>query len=136
MFSRSCHAGLLVHGDEDFNGWVGNGGVLQQGHGIGHGDAVVAAQSGPTGKDKLVVVGQVQGLLGHIHGAVRVLLADHVHVALEQHRGVVLIAGGSRLEPENVPHRVLDDTNAVAFGKFFQIIADGFDIPGAMRNGA
>ena len=114
---------------------MGNGRVCQQSQTHGNGDTVVAAQRRALGKHKLAVVGHIQSLGGHVNGAVRILLADHVQMALEDHGGVVFQAAGAGAIDNHIVHFILNVPQAMGFGKVHHIIRHGLCIPGAMGNG-
>ena len=130
------HANLLVNGDDDFQRRMGNGGVGHQSQSKGNGNAIVAAQSGALGVDIAAIVGDIQALGGHIDGAVGILLADHVHVALDDDGIVILVAAGAILENDHIVGLVLAVAQAVLLGVVHQIVADGLGVAGAMGNGA
>ena len=130
------HPDLLVHGDDDFQRGMRDGGICQQGQGEGQGNAVIATKSGALGKDKLAVMGQVQTIHGHIQGTVGLLLADHVHMALKDHRGMVLQALGTRPEEDDIIYLVLDVFESVGLGKGYQIVADGLGVAAPVGDGA
>ena len=129
------HTGLLVHGDDHFQGGMGNGGVGEQGHGIGHRNAVITAQGGTLGKDIAAIVLHIQAFLLHINGAVRILLADHVHMTLEHHRLVVFIAGCSIAKEDHIVKLILDIAQVVFLCKGNQIVGNGLGVIRAMGNG-
>ena len=114
---------------------MGNGRVCQQSQTHGNGDTVVAAQSRALGKHKLAVVGHIQSLGGHVNGAVRILLADHVQMALQNHGGVVFQAAGAGAIDNHIVHFILNVPKAMGLGKVHHIIRHGLCIPGAMGNG-
>ena len=88
------------------------------------------------GEDIIAVMGNVQTVSLEIDGALRVLLADHVHVALDDNGLVVLIALGGRSEEDDVVQLVLDIADALLFGKGDQIIGDDLGVAGAVGHGA
>ena len=134
--SSAQHTDLLVHSDDDFQRRMRNGGVSQQSQRKSDGDAVIAAQGGALGVDILTVVGHIQALGGHIDGAVSILLADHIHVALNDDGIVILVTAGAFLEQDNVVGLVLDIAQAVFLGEAHQIIADDLGVAGAVGHGA
>ena len=126
------HTGLLIHGDDDFQRRMGNGLIGQNGHGISHSDAVIAAQGSTTGENIGAVMGHIQALSLHIDGAIRILVTDHVHVALQDHRGMILVAAGTFLIEDHIIQFILLVTDAVFLRKRHQIVADGLGIAGTM----
>ena len=131
---RALHADLLVHGENALQGRMRNVVRLQNGQRVGHGNAVVAAQSGVLRPDVFPVRAQRQGVLAEVDGALLGLLRHHIHVTLEDHRGVMLIAGGAVLVDDHVMDLVLHAAQAVLPGKAHQVVADLFGIPGAVGN--
>lgn len=63
------HPDLLVHGNDHFQRRVRNGIVVQNGQGIGDGNAVITAQGGSLGKDAASIMGHVQTIHSHIQGS-------------------------------------------------------------------
>ncbi len=57
-------------------------------------------------------------------GDIAVLLGDHVHVGLQNHRGSVLMSGSGRLGHHHIAYFVGLYRYIVFFGKFQQIISD------------
>ena len=114
---------------------MGDGFIGQQCHGIGNGNAVVAAQGGTLGKDILTVVVDIQTLGCHVDGAVGILLADHVHMALDDHRLVVFVAGGGIAEEQYIVQIILDIAQVIFLGKVHQVVGNSLGIVRAMGNG-
>ena len=114
---------------------MGNVFGVQQRQGIGHRHAVITAQGGTPGKNVRAIVGQVQAVVLKVNGAVRFFFANHVHVTLQNHRGMVFIARRSRLKDHHIVPLVLLEAKPPILGKPDQIVTDGFGIPGAVGNG-
>ena len=129
------HSRFLVHGDNHFQRGVRNGLVRQQSHGKSHRNAVVSSQGGALGEHPLSVMGHIQSFGLHINGAVCILLAYHIHMPLEHHRGMILIPGRPLLEQQHIVERILNIGNPLFLGKGYQIVADGLGIAGAVGNG-
>ena len=108
---------------------------VQQGQCIGHSHTVIPAQGSTPCKNVGTIVGQVQAVVLKVNGTVRLLLANHIHMALENHWGMVLIPRGARLEDHHIVPLVLPEAEASLLGKPDQVIADGLCIPGAVGNG-
>ena len=102
------HTDFLVNGDDNLQRRMGNGLVGQKRHGVGQGNAVIAAQGSTLGEDIAAVMGQVQALNGHVQGHIGVLFADHIHVALEDYGLMVFHAAGALPEENDVAHFVLN----------------------------
>ena len=115
---------------------MGQGAVGQNRQDHRHSDAVVPAQRGPVRPDPLPIGHQVQALLGHIFGAVLCLDAHHVDVALEDHGGGPLIAGGGLLPDDYVVYIVLPPAQAQLLGKGDAQIADLLSVVTAVGDGA
>ena len=81
-----CHACFFVNREKGFEGGVGNVCALEHGEDACHPDAVVRTQRGAVGPHP-IAVDEHADAFGHevkIRGFV--FLANHVHVALENHR--------------------------------------------------
>ena len=129
-------ADLLLRGHDHFQRRVGNGIVRQQSQRHSGGNAVIAAQSGAPGVNAGAVVGHVQALRRHINGAGGLLLADHIDMALQNHRGMILHAAGARGKEDNIVHFVLNIAKVMRLRKSNQIVGELLCVPGAVGNGA
>ncbi len=67
---------------------------------------------------------QAQAVLRKIDIAVRILLADHVEMALQDHGGMVLIAGAGRLADDNVVRSILLPAQAALLRKADAVVRD------------
>ena len=130
------HSDLLIHGDDDLQRGMGDGLVCQQRHGIGNGNAVIAAKGGTPGEDKTLIMGHIQALILHVDGAVRILLADHIHMALKDHRRMVLHAAGTLLEEDHIAGFVLNVTKSLFLRKGNQIVRNLLCITGSVGDAA
>ena len=79
---------------------------------------------------------QTQAVLCKIDVAVRILLTDHVEVTLQDHGGMVLIAGAGRLADDNVVRRILLPAQAALLRKADAVVRDRLCVARAMRDGA
>ena len=79
---------------------------------------------------------QAQAILRKIDVAVRILLADHVEVALQDHGGMVLIAGAGRLADDDVVRRILLPAQAALLREADAVVRDRLRVARAMRDGA
>ena len=129
------HTDLLVYGDDHFQRGMRNAAVGKQRQGIRHGNTVIAAQSGSPGEHTLAVMGHIQALPVHVNGAVLVLLADHIHMALEHHGRMVLQTAGAFLEEDHIVALVLDITQTLLPGKGNKIVRNQLGVPGSVRDG-
>ena len=127
---------LLVHRQHDLQPGMGQGIAVQNGQGHSHGDTVITAQSRAPGINDVAIHSQIQALLGHVLGAVRRHVADHIHLALEDDRRSILIARRSRLDEEDVVQFILIVLQSPILGKSRQVVADGLGIAGSVRDGA
>ena len=100
-------AGLLVNGDQGLEGAVGDVLAGQHRQGRGHADAVVGAEGGARGPEEVAVTQHLDGVLEEVVDRVLVLLADHVHMGLEQTVGRPSLPGGGRLADDDVADLVL-----------------------------
>ena len=132
---RAQHADLLVHGDDNFQRRVRNGLVRQERHGIGYSDAVVTAQSGASSEHITLIVGHIQPILSHVQRTVGILFTDHIHMALEDYRGMILQAAGALLKEDHIVGFVLNIADSIFLGEGNQIIRDPLGIPGTVGNG-
>ena len=103
---------------------------------IGHGDAVVSAERRAVGKNIGIIMAQTQAVLCKIDVTVRILLADHVEMALQDHGGMVLIAGAGRLADDDVVRRILLPAQAALLRKADAVVRDRLRVTRAMRDGA
>ena len=133
---RAEHADLLVDGEHRLEGRVLQRIGIQHRQRIGHGDAVVSAERRAVGKNIGVVMAQAQAVLRKIDIAVRILLADHVEVTLQDHGGMVLIAGAGRLADDNVVRRILLPAQAALLREADAVVRDRLCVARAMRDGA
>ena len=79
---------------------------------------------------------QAQAVLRKIDVAVRILLADHVEMALQDHGGMVLIAGAGRLADDNVVRRILLPAQAALLRKADAVVRDRLRVARAVWDGA
>ena len=115
---------------------MGNGGIRHQCHGVSKGNAVIAAQSRTLCGNAVAVMGHIQTLYSHVYGAGSILLADHIHVTLQDHRFVVFHTACAVLEDDHVIQLVLNVAQTMFLGKADQIVTDHFGVAGAMGNRA
>ena len=130
------HTDLLIGGQHNLQPGMLHGGVLQRRQCHGYGDAVIAAQSCSLGAYQIAVHKEVQALLVHILGTVRLLFAYHVHMALQDHRRGVLIARRGRGDQDHVVGLILIMLQTQLFAECHAPVADGLCVGGAVRNGA
>ena len=74
---------------------------------------------------------QAQAVLRKIDVAVRILLTDHVEVTLQDHGGMVLIAGA-----DDVVRRILLPAQAALLREADAVVRDRLRVARAMRDGA
>ena len=133
---RAFHTGLLVNRDYHLQTGMGNAVRIKKGKRAGYRDAIVSAQTGSFRIQPVSIHLQIQALPGHVLRTVRVLYCNHVHMALQDHGFLILIARSCFLYYNDIFHLVLQADKASAFREFLQIIADRFHISGAARNAA
>ena len=104
--------------------------------GVCHGNAVVAAQGGAVGPDVLAVGAEIKTVLREINGTVLGLFSDHIHVALENNGGMMLVTDGAVLVNDDVVGLVLIILQAVVLGEADQPVADLLRVGGAVWDGA
>ena len=129
------HAGLLIHGNDHLQRRMGNGLVCQDGQCISQSNAIIAAQGRPLGEHIAAIVRHIQALGLQIDGTVLILFANHVHMALDNHRGMILHAAGAFLEHNHVVQLILHIPDSMLLGKGHQIVADGLGIARSVRDG-
>ena len=117
-------AGLLIDREERLEGSVLDRRVEQRGQRGGHADAAVGAERRALGLDPLPVDAGADGVVLEVELHVGVLLADHVHVRLEDDRRTVLEARGGGFAHDDVARRVLAVFDAVALGERHQEVDD------------
>ena len=100
---------LLVHGEEQLKGAVGDGRVVGDRLRGRHPDAVVRAERGPRRDDPVAFDDDLDRVLEEVEVGGFVLLGDHVHVALEDDGGGLLSALGAG----HIDHEVADGVAAM-----------------------
>lgn len=130
----SFEADLLVDGEESLNRTVNQILVDHHGHSGGAADAVVGAESGALGLNPLAVDISLDRVFHKIMAYVAVLLGNHVHVGLKDHRRGVLMTGSGRLAHHYVAHLVGLNLDAVVVGEFYEKIPDLLFMAGGTRN--
>ena len=113
-----------------------DGRIVQNRKRISHCDAVVAAERRSLGINISVVVRQAQTLDRKIDVAVRLLLADHVEMSLQNDGRVRLVSGGGRSIDHDVIVRILHAAQAALLGKRHAEIAHALRIPRTVGDGA
>ena len=132
----AIHAGLFIHSDDHFQRRMGNGSISHQGHGVSKGNAVIAAEGCSLGRNAVAIMGHIQTFGSHINGAIGILLADHIHMALQDHRLMVLHAAGAVLKDDHIVQIILNITQTMLLCKADQIVTDHLGVAGAVGNGA
>ena len=97
--------------------------VGHDGESGGNAYAVVGAECGAVGAHPFTVDDGLDGVVLEVEVLV-VALADHIHVALQNHCGGVFVAGGGAFAHYHVADFVGVGVNAVLFGKVKDIFAD------------
>ena len=115
---------------------MGDGVVVQHGQRHGNGDAVIAAQGRALGKDRVALHCHVQALQGHVLGAVGGFFADHIHMALEDHRRGLFVTGRGLLDDDHIVQVVLIMLQAPLLGERRQIVAESLGVARPVRVGA
>ena len=131
---RTVHADFLGYRADELQPRMAQRLRIQQSQCIGHGDAVIAAERRSLCADVIAVDLQVQAFLLHIFRDAGILLADHVHMALQNDRLLVLIAFGSLFDDDHVVQFVLIDLKSAVLCKFHQVIADCLLMIGRSRD--
>ena len=132
----TIHTGLLVHSDHQFQGRMDNGAISCEGHSKSHGNTIVTTPGSAIGKNIIAVMGDIQALSIHIDGAIHILFTDHIHMTLDDHRGMILHAAGTGDENDDIVQRILDIFQALLLRKVHQVVADDLGIARAMGHGA
>ena len=128
----SGQARLLVDRKERFDGAVLHGGVDQDSQRGGHADTAVGAERRAFGPDPPAVDARADRVPVEIELHVGVLLADHVHMRLEDNRRTVLEARRGGLAHHHVADGVLLVFEIVLPGEIDQ----KFDDPALLLRGA
>ena len=132
QFEGPRQARLLVHREERFQRPVLHRRVQQHGQSRRHPDAAVRTQRRPLGLHPLAVDPRADRVVLEVELHVRVLLAHHVHVRLQDHRRAVLVTRRRRLAHHHVPDGVLLVFDVVPPGEIDQ----KFDDPALLLRGA
>ncbi len=127
--------GLLVDREQELEGAVDERLVLHHGQGGGQADAVVGAEGRALGVDPFAPDLGQDGVLAEIVDLVRVLLADHVQVALEDGPHGRLAAGRRRLADQDVADLVALARQAQGGGDRKDMIPEGLFAARAMGDG-
>ena len=77
----------------------------------------------------------VQTIGIHVDRAVSILLADHIHVALQDHGKMILHTAGSLSKEDDVVGFILNIAKSLLLGKGDNVVADGLGVMGAVGNG-
>ena len=108
---------LLIDGEECLQRPVLRRGVEQHGQCGGHADAAVGAERRSFGLHPPAVDARANGVAFEVEHDVRTLLADHVHVRLQDHARTVLVTRGGGLAHHDVTRGVLTVFDAVLLGE-------------------
>ncbi len=102
----------------------------------GQPDAVVRAERRAVGLDPFALDRGPDGVLGEIVGDVGVLVADHVHVTLENDAGGALATRRGLLADDDVADLVLLGFETEARGRGQDVLGQGLLVPGTVGNAA
>ena len=128
------HANFFIHSDNHFQWRMWDTAISQQSKRIGNCNTIVTTQSGSLGIHKFSVMGNIQSLSLHIDGAICIFFANHVHMSLKNHRGMILHATSSGPKQNHVVAVILNIAQIMFLGKSNQVITDHFRISGAVGN--
>ena len=103
QIAGAVQTGLLVARDEDFQGTVLDGLVSEDSEAGGNTDAIVSTQRGVRGLQILAVNARNNRIFGEIDVNFVICLADHIHMALEAHRLLVLTTFEITLQGRRIP---------------------------------
>ena len=111
-------------------GGIGLAVVSQNSHSESHADAIVSAQGGFLCDDLVILDHKVDGISFEVVLTASVLLADHIHMSLQNDTGMVLktLAGG--LAHDDVVNIVSLVLQIVSLCKLHQISAHGSFVAG------
>jgi len=128
---RPSQPGLFVDGEERFNRAELQGLVFEDRQAHRQADAVVRAERRPFGLEDVVLDVDLDRVLGEVEGDVAVLLADHVHVALEDGDGFLLHALGRGFDDDDVADLVGADLQPLFLGEVEDVLPDLLLVLGA-----
>ncbi|KAF5053689.1 hypothetical protein DSECCO2_395900 [anaerobic digester metagenome] len=109
---------------------------IQNCHRHSYGNSVVAAQRGSLCQNQIAVHRQIQPLFRHILGTLGNLFADHIQMALQDHRLRLFISGGRFLDDDDIVCRVLMILKATRLCKVRAPVTNRLRVSGAVGNGA
>ena len=112
-----------------------DGFVSQKCQTVGNSNTIITAQSGALGINTTAIMGDVQTVHIHIQRAVCILFANHVHMALEDHRGMAFHAAGTFTEENDVIIFILNILQVMLLRKGNQIIRDHLGVLGSVGDG-
>ncbi len=127
-------SGLLVHGEEQLEGAVGDGRVVGGGLRGRHADTVVRAERGLGRDDPIAIDDDLDRVLQKVEVGGFVLLGDHVHVALQDDGGGLLSALGAGHVDDEVADRVAAVRQAARLGPGAQVRHHGLLVAGRSRD--
>ncbi len=131
---RPVHSGFLVRGNQNLKRRMPQRIVCKQRHTVGNCDAVVPAERCPPRSKHIPLSKKLQPLVLKIMPHSLVRHADHVHVALKDHRRALPAALRSRLSDQDVFCLVLHVFQSAFPRKLHKEITDFFVVSGASRN--
>ena len=117
-------ARLLVHGEQRLQRTVLRLGVDQHGQRRGHADAAVGAQRRTLGTHPAVLDARADGVVLEVELHVGVLLAHHIHMGLEDHRGLRLVTRRGGLAHHHVANGVFPVFEPVLLGERHEVLDD------------
>jgi hypothetical protein len=119
----AVHAGLFAGRDEQLERRVGEVRAVQDGQAVRYRDAVVRTECRAVRPHEIALDLEGYGVLGEVVAGPLGLLADHVHVPLDDHRGGILVSRGPGLLDDDVEGFVLKDFKLPLPGKADQVVA-------------
>ena len=133
---RAQHTDLLVGGEHRFDRRMSIAVTFQNGKNHRHGDAVVCAQRGAAGFDKVVVYIHINSVFFKVDGAAVHLLAHHIEMPLQNDGRGVFVSGGAVFEQDHIVRFVADAPQMVLACERFAKRGDPVAVAGAARNSA
>ena len=124
QFERAREARLLIDGEQRFERPVLHRFVEQHGQRSGHADTAVGTQRRALGPDPPAVDARADGIVVEIELHVGILLADHVHMRLEDHRRASFEARRRGLAHHDIADGILFILDIVFFGETDQKVDD------------
>ncbi len=107
---------------------------IQESQGVCHRNAVISSQTGPLRVNFVPPDAYPKPLFCHVHVTIRLFHRHHVHMPLQNHRWLLLVAGSGLFYDNDIFQFILNAEKPSLLRKTSQIIADLSHISRTMGN--